>query len=96
MGMAADRRLNGGYSFGAEALAGPSAAAALRRVRSLADQAPSGRMFQAIATLSELSRQAEAGLRTGNQSQAVTAMENMIAAAPDEPAHQVTPIRKYR
>ena len=94
--MAADRRLNGGYSFGAEALAGPAAAAALRRVRSLADQAPSGRLFQAIATLSELSRQAEAALRTGNGSEAIPAMESMLSAEPEEPAQRVAPIRKYR
>ena len=40
----------------AEGLASTAGSAALRRVRSLADMAPNGRMFAAIATLSEMSK----------------------------------------
>jgi hypothetical protein len=85
-----------GFSIGSTAVAGTAAAAALRQVRSLADQAPSGRMFQAIATLSELSRRAEAALSADQPSQATAAMESMIAAARTEPARELTPLRKYR
>jgi hypothetical protein len=55
---------------GAEGMTGTAAAAALRRIRSLADQAPSSRMFAAIATLTEMSRQAERHLEAGAQSMA--------------------------
>jgi hypothetical protein len=42
------------FSFGGEA-AGIAGAAALRKVRSLADAAPQGRLFAAIATLADTS-----------------------------------------
>ena len=63
--MTARRDTTGEFSFAAESMAGTAAAAALRRVRALADQAPSGRMFAAIATLTEMSRRAEASLMAG-------------------------------
>ena len=54
--MAARRGTVEELSFAAEGMAGTAAAAALRRVRSLADQAPSARMFAAISTLIETSQ----------------------------------------
>ena len=53
------------FSFAAEGMAGTAASAALRRVRSFANQAPSGRMFAAIATLTEMSRRIETTLEAG-------------------------------
>jgi hypothetical protein len=44
------------YSFAAEGMVGTSCAAALRRTRSLAETAPAGRAFAAIATLTDLSQ----------------------------------------
>ena len=54
------------YSFAAEGMAGTAAAAVLRRMRALADQAPTGRMFAAIASLTEMSRRAESSLAAGH------------------------------
>lgn len=54
------------FSFAAEGMAGTAASAALRRVRSFADQAPSGRMFAAIATLTEMSHRIETSLEAGH------------------------------
>jgi hypothetical protein len=47
------------FSFSGEAV-GSAGASALRRVRSLADIAPSGRLFASIATLAESSAKAAA------------------------------------
>ncbi len=55
------------FSFAAEGLAGTAASGALRRVRSFADQVPSGRMFAAIATLTEMSRRIETSLEAGQE-----------------------------
>lgn len=55
-----------GIVFAAEGLAGPACAAALKKVRSLASAAPSGRAFAAIATLSEFSQSAESHLQAGS------------------------------
>lgn len=52
--------------FAAEGLAGAACSAALKKVRSLASAAPSGRAFAAIATLSDLSHSAETHLKAGN------------------------------
>lgn len=48
--------------YAAEGLSGSASAAALRRVGSLASSAPAGRMFGAIATLTELSSDAAQNL----------------------------------
>ena len=53
--------------FAAEGMAGPACAAALKKVRSLASTAPSGRAFAAIATLCEFSQAAESHLKAGNE-----------------------------
>jgi hypothetical protein len=54
------------FSFAAEGLTGTAASAALRRVRSLADSAPPGRLFNSIATLTEMSRRIETSLEAGS------------------------------
>jgi hypothetical protein len=54
------------FSFAAEGMTGTAASGALRRVRSFAEQAPSGRMFAAIATLTEMSRRIENSLEAGH------------------------------
>jgi len=56
----------GEFFFAAGGMAGTAASAALRRVRALADAAPTGRLFQAIATLTEKSRNIETELESGS------------------------------
>jgi hypothetical protein len=57
----------GGHSFAAEGLTGTSASAALRRVQALAATAPAGRAFDAIATLSEITRRIESSLSASDE-----------------------------
>ncbi|MFT3987735.1 hypothetical protein [Aestuariivirga sp.] len=71
----------------AEGMAGTAASSALRRVRSLADTAPSGRLFGAISTLSDLSRSAERNLaagadalRAGKEAHAANALTQALSA----------------
>ena len=87
------------FSFAAEGLAGTAASGALRRVRSFADQVPSGRMFAAIATLTEMSRRIENSLEAGHEALAagdedtatlefarsLVQMDRMAAAADQQP-----------
>jgi len=81
------RETAGEISFAAEGMAGTAGSAALRRVRSLADMAPTGRLFGAIATLSEMSRAAErhlatgaSAMSTGDDAAAVAALNQSLAA----------------
>ncbi|WP_119392065.1 hypothetical protein [Taklimakanibacter lacteus] len=55
-----------GIVFAAEGVTGTACAAALKKVRSLASSAPSGRAFAAIATLADCSQTAENHLKAGN------------------------------
>src|SRR5262245_3908232 len=57
--------------FAAESVTGAACAAALKKARSLASAAPTGRAFAAIATLSDLSQSAESFLRAGNEAHAL-------------------------
>jgi hypothetical protein len=52
------------FSFDGESF-GASGAAALRKVKSLADSAPAGRLFASIATLTEMSATATTALENG-------------------------------
>ena len=93
--MAAGRDGLSEICFAAEGMAGTAGASSLRRVRSLADAAPSGRLFGAIATLSDLARQSERHRRAGDAAmaandsgkavrsfaRALTAMDDMTAGA---------------
>jgi hypothetical protein len=65
--MTLKKPLPGGHSFAAEGMTGSSASAALRRVRSLAAAAPAGRAFDAIATLTEITRRIETSLAASDQ-----------------------------
>ena len=60
--MTVKHSMPGGHSFAAEGMTGTAASAALRRVRSLAATAPKGRAFDAIATLTEITRRIEDSL----------------------------------
>ena len=85
----------GEFSFAAGGMAGTAASAALRRVRGLADAAPAGRLFQAIATLADKSRNIETELESGSEAldrgndndatlhfaRAIVRMDEMAAAA---------------
>jgi hypothetical protein len=80
--------------FAAEGMAGTAGASALRRIRSLADAAPSGRLFRAIATLSDLSRQSESHLRAaeiamaaGDENRAVRSFARALTAMDDMTIH---------
>ena len=53
--------------FAAEGLSGTAAASSLRRLGSLMQQAPSGRLFNAIATLSDMSVKATRSLEDGDR-----------------------------
>lgn len=52
--------------YAAEGLSGTAAASSLRRLGNLMDQAPSGRLFSAIATLTDLSAKAAKALEDGS------------------------------
>lgn len=62
-------------AFAAEGMAGTAGSAALRQVRSLADRAPAGRLFATIATLTEMSKRAEAQLESGRLAAAIGTMD---------------------
>jgi hypothetical protein len=53
--------------YAAEGLSGTASAAALRQIGSLASTAPTGRMFGAIATLTEFSADAASKLAEGSR-----------------------------
>ena len=65
--MTARRGSVDGICFAAEGMAGTAAATSLRRFQSLADAAPSGRLFAAITTLTELSTQSSRALEDGSK-----------------------------
>ena len=51
----------------AEGLSGTAASASLRKITSLMERAPSGRLFGAIATLSDISTRAAQALEDGSK-----------------------------
>ncbi|MFN4143893.1 hypothetical protein [Aestuariivirga sp.] len=53
--------------FAAEGLSGTAAASSLRRLGSIMEHAPSGRLFGAIATLSDMSARAAEALAEGSR-----------------------------
>ena len=85
----------GEFSFAAGGMAGTAAGVALRRVRGFADAAPTGRLFQAIATLTDMSRNVASELEAGSEAlargndndatlhfaRAIVRMDEMAAAA---------------
>ena len=104
--MAARKAMLDDVSFVAEGLTGTACAAVLRKVRSLAEVAPAGRAFAAIATLTEISRRVENALEAGDEAllsgdndtaalelaRSVVLMDRMAAAAKSErPANTANP-----
>ena len=67
------------FSFDGEDF-GASAANALRRVKSLADSAPTGRLFASIATLTEMSAASTNALEKG-QLEKATSIARRLAEA---------------
>jgi hypothetical protein len=59
------------FSFDGEDF-GATAASALRRVKSLADSAPTGRLFASIATLTEMSAATAVALEKGQMEKAAS------------------------
>ena len=68
------------FSFDGESF-GASGANALRKVKSLADSAPAGRLFTSIATLTEMSASATAALEKGQLVKATSLVQKLAAAA---------------
>ena len=67
------------FSFDGESF-GASGAAALRKVKSLADSAPTGRLFASIATLTEMSHGATVALEKGQIEKATTIARRLADA----------------
>lgn len=69
--MTARRGVVGELCFAAEGMAGTAASSSLRRLSSLMDQAPAGRLFGAISTLTEMSAKATRALEQGHDAMQV-------------------------
>lgn len=67
------------FSFEGESF-GTAGSNALRKVRSLADTAPSGRLFGAIATLTEMSNGATIALEKGQLEKATNIAQSLADA----------------
>ena len=67
------------FSFDGEDF-GASAASALRRVKSLADSAPTGRLFASIATLTDMSSAATNALEKGQMDKATSIARRLADA----------------
>ena len=67
------------FSFDGEDF-GASAASALRKVKSLADSAPTGRLFASIATLTEMSAAATTALEKGHMEKATSIARRLADA----------------
>jgi hypothetical protein len=76
--MSARRGVVSELCFAAEGMAGTAAAASLRRLSSLVDAAPAGRLFAAITTLTDMSSKATRALEDGHA--AMQAHDNHHAA----------------
>ena len=63
--MKAGRGMLGELCFAAEGLSGTAASASLRKLGSIMESAPSGRLFGAISTLSDMSAKAARALEEG-------------------------------
>jgi hypothetical protein len=63
--MKAGRGMLGELCFAAEGLSGTAAASSLRKLGSIMESAPTGRLFGAISTLSDMSAKAARALEEG-------------------------------
>ena len=98
--------------FAAEGMSGTAAATSLRRLGSLMEAAPAGRLFGAISTLSEMSAKATKALEDGARAmdqgddhkaamklaRALTHMDDLASTAAGTAAAEETPafLRKAR
>ena len=110
--MTARRPSVDGICFAAEGMAGTAGASSLRRLHSLAEAAPAGRLFAAITTLSDMSAKATRALEEGHAAlaagddgratlklaRALTHMDDLASVAAGHPANQEQPayLRKSR
>jgi hypothetical protein len=78
------------FSFSSEDNLAGTCSSALRKVRSLAEAAPIGRLFASIATLSEMSNQIGQSLAADDLSGAAKLMKNY--ATPANLAETTTPL----
>ncbi len=78
------------FSFSAEDNAATACAATLRKVKSLADVAPVGRLFDSIATLAETAANINQSLTTNDLRKAARQMQ--AYAAPAATADDSTPL----
>ncbi len=67
------------FSFDGESF-GASGANVLRKVKSLADSAPTGRLFASIATLTEMSSAVSAAIETDQLQKATTLAQKLALA----------------
>ncbi len=88
--MANKSRMVEEFSFSGEDNLAGSCAGALRKVRSLADSAPIGRLFASISTLSEISGQIGQSLAADDLAGAARLMQ--AYAAPASLAETTTPL----
>jgi hypothetical protein len=79
-------------AFAAEGMAGTAGATALRKVRSLADQAPAGRLFTAISTLTDMSARATTQLEAGRLAAAIGTLDQLASAAIPDAAMPDIPV----
>ena len=68
------------FTFDGETI-GAAGGQALRKIRSLTDQAPTGRLFAAIATLAEMSDATTRALESGNLQRATAAAHTLSEAS---------------
>jgi hypothetical protein len=78
------------FSFSSEDNLAGACSSALRKVRSLADTAPIGRLFASIATLSDMSNQIGQSLAADDLNGAAKLMK--AYATPTSPAETATPL----
>lgn len=64
--MTVKRNMVSELCFAAEGLSGQAAASSLRKLGGIMDQAPSGRLFEAISTLADISAKAAVALEQGS------------------------------
>jgi hypothetical protein len=78
------------FKFSSEDNPAGACSSALRKVRSLADSAPIGRLFASIATLSDMSNQIGQSLASDDLANAAKLMKSY--AAPTNLAETATPL----
>lgn len=78
------------FKFSSEDNMAGACSSVLRKVRSLADSAPIGRLFESIATLSDISNQIGQQLSSGDLAGAAKLME--AYATPTSMADTATPL----